>query len=338
LDLHDAREGLFFFRVTAPGHAYTGKALALSHKAEHGNPFASASTSATATRITALAKAATANLHALVITKSGYRPYTYRPRTDRDTGVVVRLAAEGDSGIQYAGIIRAKVVAIDTAAHAINYSYSETKCSGSSQTTVEQKSSLPFWIRDGKWYFPAGNCQGVALGKPTAGFFGSWKTLGVETYPAGLLPVTCDPGKDSVVTGVLNLFFINEGGGWDIDLREDSMTIKIRRELCPGNQAVYNVAYYDGLEGRPLLTKNTCREVEFRNPSNEPGTYSFVTQSDSLRGVFTYKDKTCPTPGVSLSIDTHSPKTCPETQPTSLAADTTFQRCVINTGFLPPKP
>jgi len=282
----------------------------------------------------ALGKVATANLHAVTIEKSGYRTVTYRPRTDHDTGVVIRLTADADSGIQYAGVIRAQVDAIDTANHVVNYTYNETRCSGSTQNTVELLSSLPFWVRDGKWYFPAGNCQGVALAKESQGFFGTWKTIGVREYPAGLLPVKCDPVKDSLVTSVVNLFFLNEGGGWDIDLRADSMTIRIRRELCPGNQVVFDPAFYDGKEGRPLLAKNTCREVEFRNPSDEPGTYSFAREADSLRGAFTFKDKICPTPGVSLNIDSNGPKQCPEAAPVPLFQDTTFQRCVFNTGFM----
>lgn len=331
-----APQGLFFFRVTIPGQSFTGKALAMSDRAE--GAAASAANAAPAPRLAALGKVATSNLHAVVLGKTGFSGVTYRPRTDHDTGVIIRLALSGDSGIQYAGIIRGKVDSLDTAKHTINYTYQETRCSGSAMSTVEQHSSLPFYTKANQWYFPAGNCQGVALGKDGDGIYGQWKTLGVRDLPAGLFPNACDPVKDSVVTGVLNLFFINEGGGWDIDLRADSLTIKIRRELCPGNQAVSDPGYYDGKDGRPLLAKNTCREVEFRNPSDEPGIYSFVTADDSLRGVFTYKDKTCPTPGVPLSLDAGAPKACPEAKATSLAADTTFQRCVHNTGFMPPNP
>jgi hypothetical protein len=327
----EARAGLNFFRVALPGTAFTGKVLALT-----GGPAIGLAepAGARASGWAALGKVAAANLHAVTIAKSGFRTVTYRPRTDHDTGVVIRLSAESDSGIPYAGVIRAKVDAIDTANHVVNYTYNETRCAGSAQNTVELHSSLPFWIRDGNWFFPAGNCQGVALAKESEGFFGSWKTVGVREYPAGLLPVTCDPIKDSLVMGVVNLFFINEGGGWDIDLRADSLTIRIRRELCPGNQAVFDPLYYDGKEGRPLLAGNTCREVEFRNPSDEPGTYSFSRESDSLRGVFAFKDKSCPTPGVSLNIDSNGPKKCPEPVQVPLAQDTAFQHCVFNTGFM----
>ena len=335
----ETRAGLNFFRVSLPGMAFTGKLLALSGGKVDGSsqgPWSGPKTSGAAGAMgwAALGKVATANLHAVTIAKTGFRTVTYRPKTEHDTGVVIRLSAESDSGIPYAGVIRAKVDAIDTVNHVINYTYNETRCSGSAQNTVELHSSLPFWVRDGKWYFPAGNCQGVALAKESEGIFGAWKTVGVLGYPAGLLPVQCDPVKDSLVTSVVNLFFINEGGGWDIDLRPDSLTIRIRRELCPGNQAVFDPTYYDGHEGRPLLAKNTCRQVEFRNPSDEPGTYSFSRESDSLRGAFTYKDKTCPTPGVSLTIDSNGPKNCPEPIQVPLAQDTAFQHCVFNTGFM----
>ncbi|MDB5104257.1 MAG: hypothetical protein JWP91_1946 [Fibrobacteres bacterium] len=337
LDLPGRREGLFFFQVTVPGHSFSGKALSLAGSSASGAGAGGAGTDATP-RVAALGKVATANLHALILSKNGYRSILYRPKTDRDTGVVVRMAATSDTGVQYAGIIRAKVVSIDSANHALNYAYTETRCSGSSQVSLEQNASLPFWIKDGKWYFPAGNCQGVVLGKTGTGIYGAWKTLGVEGYPPGLFPIGCDPIKDSVITGVLNLFFLSQSGGWDIDLRQDSMTIAIHRELCPGNQAIYDIAYYDGLEGRPLLVKNTCREVEFRNAADEPGIYSFANGADSLGGKFTYKDKTCPMPGIPTSVETTAPKTCPETQSAPLAADTTFQRCVRNTGFIPSTP
>lgn len=340
----ETRAGLHFFRITLPGTAFTGKLLALSGESTLGSVNGSAngsstasnpgSTGARASGWAALGKVATANLHAVTIAKTGFRTATYRPRTEHDTGVVIRLAAESDSGIPYAGVIRAKVDAIDTANHVVNYTYNETRCSGSTQSTVVLHSSLPFWVRDGKWYFPAGNCQGVALAKETEGIFGAWKTVGVLAYPTGLLPVQCDPVKDSLVTSVVNLFFINEGGGWDIDLRPDSLTIRIRRELCPGNQAVFDPTYYDGKEGRPLLAKNTCRQVEFRNPSDEAGTYAFSRESDSLRGAFTYKDKSCPTPSVSLTLDSNGPKNCPEPVQVPLAQDTAFQHCVFNTGFM----
>ena len=342
----ETRAGLNFFRVSVPGRSLTGKVMALAGGTDGASTAAAPGLfEAQGARkapgsgwagLAALGKVATANLHAVTIAKPGYRTVTYRPKTDHDTGVVIRLQAESDSGIQYAGVIRAKVDAIDTANHVVNYTYHETRCTGSEQNTVELHSSLPFWIRDGKWYFPAGNCQGVALAKESEGFFGAWKTVGVMEYPAGLLPVKCDPVKDSLVTGIVNLFFINEGGGWDIDLRADSMTIRIRRELCPGNQAVFDPAFYDGKEGRPLLAKNTCREVEFRNPSDEPGTYAFARESDSLRGVFAFKDKSCPIPGVSLNIDSNGPKKCPEPVQVPLSQDTTFQRCVFNTGFMAP--
>jgi hypothetical protein len=333
VEFGDAPQGLIFFRVAIPGHTYTGKALALSGSSPSRS--GDGGTGSPAPRVAALGKVAAANLHAVIISKSGYRSVTYRPKTDHDTGVVIRLAAETDQGIAYAGIIRAKLISLDTAKHTVYYTYTETGCKGDTGVTAERNSTLPFYTMNNKWYFPAGNCKGVALGKEGDGPYGAWKTLGLQDYPPGLVPVACDPAKDSVVTSVVNLFFLNEGGGWDIDLSQDSLILKIRRELCPGNQAVLDPAYYDGKNGRPLLTRNTCREVEFRNPSDEPGTYSFVTQSDSLRGVFTYKDKSCPTPAVSLTISTNTPKKCPETQPTALASDTTFQKCVAGSGFMP---
>ncbi|MDQ3003203.1 MAG: hypothetical protein M3Y08_18320, partial [Fibrobacterota bacterium] len=289
-------------------------------------------------RMAALGKVATANLYPVVISKSGYQSFTYRPRTERDTGIVIRLPADGDSGFRYAGIIRAKVSAIDTGKRSLTYTYIDKGCNGPTLMSVEKISTLPFYIKDGKWYFAAGNCKGVVLAKESPGFYGLWKTEGVRNLPPGLFPVTCDPSKDSVATGILNLFFIPEGGGWDIDLREDSMTITLNRVLCPGNQAIYKIEYYDGLEGRPRLAKNTCREVEFRNAAAEPGIYSFQTQTDSLRGVFTYKDKTCPTPAVSLLYDSNGLKLCPETQPTAMTADSTFQKCTRESGFISPSP
>jgi hypothetical protein len=327
------KEGLIFFRLTAPGVAFTGKALSLASGAGEASRGPAESP-----RMGALGKVAAANLYPVIISKSGYQSITYRPRTERDTGIVVRMPAIGDSGFRYAGIIRAKVTAIDTAKRSLTYTYMDKGCNGSTLMSVEKSSTLPLYIKDGNWYFAAGNCKGVVLTKEGPGFYGLWKTVGVRNLPPGLFPVTCEPSRDSVVTGILNLFFIPEGGGWDIDLREDSMTITLNRVLCPGNQAIYKIEYYDGLEGRPLLARNTCREVEFRNAAAEPGIYSFVTQADSLRGVFTYKDKTCPTPAVSLLYDSNGPKLCPETQPTAMTADTTFQRCTRESGFIPPAP
>jgi len=171
LDFPKGRAGLFFFRVTTAGRAFSGKGLAFAD----GGTRTERMNAAGASRIMALGKVATANLHAVVVSKTGYRSVVYRPKTDRDTGVVIRLPADGDSGIQYAGVIRAKVMALDTAKHTLDYAYLETRCTGDSQVTLEQHSSFPFYVRDNTWYFPAGKCQGVALGKDGEGWFGSWR-------------------------------------------------------------------------------------------------------------------------------------------------------------------
>ena len=326
LDARESRPGLVFFALEAQGTRYTTTAVSLA-TGEAGYPV----------RYAALGKAAaTANLHAMIISKPGFQSVTYRPRKDLDTGVVIRLSAEGDSGIRYSGLIHAKVVSLDTANHILHYSYTENKCNGALPVAAEQNASLPLWIKDNRWYFPAGNCQGVALSTTGAGLFGQWRTQGVVDLPTGLFPISCDPGRDSVVTSVLNLFFISEGGGWDIDLRSDSVTIRLNRQLCPGNQVVFNPASFDGLNGHPLITGNSCREVSFKNSKGEPGKYAFPVASDSLRAVFTYADKNCTTNAVALSIDVNAPKTCPEGQATSMMADTTWQNCVRNTGFVQP--
>lgn len=284
-------------------------------------------------RPTALGKAATANLHAIVISKSGFQTVTYRPQGESET-VQIRMSVTGDSAIRYTGIIRAKVTGFDTASHTLGYAYNENKCTGPTPSSSEQTASLPLWIKDGKWYFPAGNCQAVVLAKPGVGIYGQWKTVGVENMPAGLFPIACDPVKDSLVTAVVNLFFLSEGGGWDIDLLPDSITVRINRMVCPGNQLVQNPSAFDGQAGRPLLTGNSCRQVDFRNAKDEAARYAFTLASDSLRAVYTYGAKTCTSNGVSLSLETTAPKTCPETAPTSVMADTVWQGCVKGSGFV----
>ena len=321
LDSRAAHPGLVFISLEAGGTRYSASAIDLQIAAP--------------VRLAALGKAAAANLHAVIISKTGFQAFTYRPRKELDTGIVIRLAAEGDSGIRYSGLIHAQVVSIDTANHVLHYSYTENKCTGPTPVSAVQNASLPFWIRDGRWYFPAGNCQGVALAKDGAGIYGMWKTVGMVNLPAGLFPVSCDPAKDSVVTSVLNLFFIPEGGGWDIDLRADSVTIRINRQLCPGGQVVLNPAAFDGQNGHPLITGNTCREVAFKNSKDEAGKYTFPA-GDSLRAVFSYADKNCTTAAYPLVIDVNAPKICPEGQATSLMADTAWQNCVKTSGFVQP--
>lgn len=283
--------------------------------------------------LAALGKAATANLHAIVISKSGFQTVTYRQQGESET-VQIRMSVTGDSAIRYTGIIRAKVTGFDTASHTLGYAYSENKCTGSTPSSSEQTASLPLWIKDGKWYFPAGNCQAVVLAKPGVGIYGQWKTVGVEYMPAGLFPIACDPVKDSLVTAVANLFFLSEGGGWDIDLRPDSMTIRINRMVCPGNQLVQNPSAFDGQAGRPLLTGNSCRQVDFRNAKDEAARYAYSPAADSMRAVYTYGAKTCTSPAVPLILETTAPKTCPETAPTAVMADTVWQNCVKGSGFV----
>ena len=283
-------------------------------------------------RLAALGKAAAANLHAFTLSKSGYQPSTFRPRKDVDTAVV-RLALLADTGIRYTGIIRAKLDSIDTAGHLVKYTYAQYACDGARSVASPQQASLPFWMRDGKWYFPAGNCFGIALAKAGEGVYGRWRSTGLEPMPAGLFPASCDPAKDSVNTSVLNLFFLDEGGGWEIDLRPDSLVIRVMRKLCPGDQLAPDPAAFDGKDGHPLLTANGCREVAFRNSRDESGTYAFPESSDSLKAIFTYGDKTCATAGVPLTFETTAPKTCPETAAPALIADTTWQACVRASGF-----
>lgn len=283
-------------------------------------------------RIAALGKAATANLHAFTVMKAGYQAFTFRPSKDVDTAVV-RLALLADTGIRYTGIIRAKLDSIDTAGHLLKYTYPQYACDGDQSVVSQQKASLPFWMRDGKWYFPAGNCFGVALTKSGGGFQGTWKSTGLERLPEGLFPAACDPVQDSVNTSVVNLFFLNEGGGWEIDLGSDSLVIRVMRRLCPGNQLVFNPAAFDGKDGHPLITANGCREVAFRNSKDEIGSYTFPESSDSLKALFTYGDKVCATAGVPLTFETTAPKACPETAASALIADTIWQACVRGTNF-----
>lgn len=283
-------------------------------------------------RLAALGKVATANLHAFTISKAGFQAFVYRPRKDADTALV-RLSAEGDTGIPYAGLIRARLLGIDSANHTLHYAYAQPGCNGSAPVSTEAQSTLPFWMQGGKWYFPAGNCYGVALTRDGDGIYGQWKSQGLEPLPAGLFPVTCDPDKDSLVTSVPNLFFLNEGGGWDIDLHSDSLTIRIRRRACLGNQLIGDPKALDGQNGHLALVANTCQEVVVKNARNEAATYSYSTASDSLRVGFAYADKTCQSTGVPLILDTTAPKTCPETAAGTLLADTTWQACVRATGF-----
>lgn len=285
-------------------------------------------------RLAALGKVATANLHAFTISKAGFQTFVYRPRKDADTALI-RLAADGDTGLPYAGLIRARLLGIDSANHTLHYAYAQPGCNGSSPVSTEAQSTLPFWIQGGKWYFPAGNCYGVALTKDGDGIYGQWKSQGLEPLPAGLFPVTCDPIKDSLVTSVPNLFFLNEGGGWDIDLRSDSLTIRIRRRACLGNQLIGDPTALDGQNGHLALVANTCQDVVLKNARNESATYAYATTTDSLRVDFTYADKTCQSSGVPLILDTTAPKVCPENTAGTLLADTTWQACVRATGFSP---
>jgi hypothetical protein len=311
--------GLAFFRLETERARYV---------------FAALSDAGPAPRLAALGKVAAANLHAFILSKPGFQSFSYRPRKEADTALV-RLAAAGDTGIPYLGIIRARLIGIDSANHSLKYAYNQPGCDGATPTSAESQSSLPFWTQNGKWFFPAGNCLGIALTRDGGGSgdFGLWKSGGLEALPAGLLPVACDPEKDSLVTSVPNLFFLGEGGGWDIDLRSDSLTIRIRRRACLGNQLIADPAALDGQNGHPLLAENTCTEVALKNARNETGTYAYATAPDSLRVAFAYGDKTCTSVGAPLTLDTTAPKSCPESQPPALLADTTWQACVRATGF-----
>ena len=328
--LEAAGAGISFFVLETAGTRMAVPAVALPGIGFGGAAWEPAG----GAKLAALGKSATANLHAMVISKTGFQTVTYRPRGETETGVQIRLSVTSDTAIRYTGIIRAKLTGYDTASHTLGYAYNENKCTGSTASASEQAASLPFWIRDGKWFFPAGNCQAVVLTKPGVGIYGQWKTLGIETMPAGLFPIACDPAKDSLVTAVVNLFFLSEGGGWDIDLRPDSMTIKLNRMVCPGNQLVQNPAAFDGQAGRPLITGNTCRQADFRNAKDEAARYAFPVAADSMRAVYTYASTTCTSPGVSLTLETTAPKTCPETPPTSLMSDTAWQNCVKGSGFV----
>jgi len=309
--------GLAFFRLETEHERYAFPVLS-----DPGNP----------ARISVLGKIATANLHAFTITKSGYQAALFRPRKDLDTAII-RMAAEGDTGLPYAGLIRARLLDIDSANHLLHYAYAEPGCNGSAPVSQEAQSSLPIWIKGGKWYIPAGNCYGVALAKDGDGLYGQWKSQGLVPLPSGLFPMTCDPSKDSLVTSVPNLFFLNEGGGWDIDLKSDSLTIRIRRRACLGNQLIGDPTTLDGQNGHLMLVKNTCQEVVLKNSRNEAATYSYPASADSLQVSFAYGDKTCVSAGVPLILDTTAPKVCPETQSGVVLADTTWQACVRTSGF-----
>lgn len=309
--------GLAFFRLETEHARYAFPALG-----DAGHP----------ARISVLGKIATANLHAFTIVKPGYQAALFRPRKDLDTAVI-RMAVDGDTGLPYAGLIRARLLDIDSANHLLHYAYAEPGCNGSAPVSQEAQSSLPIWIQGGKWYIPAGNCFGVALAKDGSGLYGQWKSQGLVPLPSGLFPVTCEPDKDSLVTSVPNLFFLNEGGGWDIDLKSDSLTIRIRRRACLGNQLIGDPTALDGQNGHLALIKNTCQEVVLKNARNETAAYSYPASADSLQVSFAFGDKTCVSAGVPLILDTTAPKACPEAQSGVVLADTTWQACVRTSGF-----
>jgi hypothetical protein len=329
------REGLLFFRIDAGGREIAGKAIMLAGTREGTTGVTIAEKERSAARVAALGKTAAANLHPLVISKQGYQSYTYRPRADIDTGAVIRLTASDDDGLPYARLLKASVNEIDSANHVLRYTYTENSCSGDHPVTGTRSSTLPFWISGGKWYFPAGNCQGVALEKTGTGIYGTWKTAGVENLPVGMLSKSCDPDKDSLNTATVNLFFLGEGGGWDIDLRADSMVISLNRVACPGSQVVNDIPYFDGSTGRPLLLRNACKDVRLKNADGDTGTFAFKSENGSLQGSFAYKSQSCQTPSVAALADLNAPKSCPETQAASIALDSTFQACVRNSGFMP---
>lgn len=315
LDLPAPRPGgLRLLRVSMPGASITWKAILLdpgkadADKADRGHAWS------------ALSKPSAA-LSDLVVRKDGYRPETYRPRQEVESGVVIVLTALSDSGFKYTSVFKARNVALDRALGRWITESTVDTCKETTPVKTLVLDTARFAIRDGKLIqWKEGQCVGEVLTGGGADVAGTWSLSESDVFlPEDLRSAGC---RDTIPSSQ-----VPEIVDGRLSITEADQTLELTVEVCPPDIYLPLIDLYLMSDSTTSLTANTCRRLVFRNAAAEEAVIVFEKRGDSLASTFTHKSSTCK--GVELMRQGEGVVlTCTGNDP---AFD--FLDCIAGTGF-----
>lgn len=255
-------------------------------------------------RIASLAKAAAATLE---ISKTGYRTRTYEPAMETETDVVLYLSQTSDVGVQLTGTLVQRIIAIDHAKKTIVTEFVDVYCDTGNSTTILRDTTQDtsfYAVRDGKlWTWAEGDCTGPMFTGTATDIVGTWTMVD----PSALLPADLRAGCTSDTASGDSPF---ESLTAVYTITETQATEAVTAETCAGDYFGYYFADEFSVDTTITLTKNTCKEIIFKNGKGETATIDFSNQGDSLHTVYSYKAATC-----ALSLDfglSQKDPVCPE--------------------------
>ena len=313
--------GVCILRLAVPDHVLAWKAVL----APGGSTSAEAAAPGSP-RIAALSKAAAATLE---ITKTGYRTRIYEPAFETDSDVIITMSQAGDLGLEFGGTMSVKVLSIDRTKKTITTQSIDVHCDLTVESQIIRDTSelaQNYALRNGKlWIWDDKSCTGEALTGTATDIIGHWtlsdpSALLPEDLRAGCIPDTSEGG---------NPFETFSG---DYNITESLVTAAITAEMCPGDLFGELFGYFLATEDTAIVTsKNTCKQVVYKNGRGESGIFDFTKKGDTLHSAFTYNTTTC---GMDMDFDL-SPKdpVCPEDELLG-----PFLACLAGTGFSDPGP
>jgi hypothetical protein len=307
------RAGLCLVRLSTADQVLSWKAVIVSGTPSAGAP-------ASSPRVLALSKAAA--FATLEITKSGYQTAHYEVAKETEADVMIYLSAIGDVGLPFGGTAQVKVIAIDRDKKLLITESVEASCDSDVVVHDTTRDTSNYAIRGGYlWTWETGDCTGQAFTGTSNDIVGKW-TLG---NPDADLPADLKTGCTPDTSGSGQTPFDSYTA--DYTVTSTQVTSAISVDICPGDLYGPLLALMFTGDSGVTLTKNTCRQLAFKNGNGEDATVDFTKKGDSLLIAFTYKGTVCKS-GDSFSFSDADP-VCPEPD----GGFDEFVGCLAGSGF-----
>lgn len=286
LELPDLpRNGLHILRVTAPEITFAWKVLLLDGSRAHETSASPGRGAGAAPAPAFLSKAAA--IAELEVSKTGYRSELYLPSAEVENDAVIVLTALSDSGFVFTSTYKSANT-LDRANGRFITEASYDTCAGATPVKTTFKDTLRFAVRDGRlyqWY--DGQCVAEVATGTSTDVVGTWNVSQSEVYlPQDLRPAACkDIIPASSLPPTVKARYV---------IGETEQTLEVSSEVCPPDYQLPLIAVYLLTDTTIELSRNTCRQLAFKNRAGEEATITYSRRGpDSLASVFAYKGAAC---------------------------------------------
>jgi hypothetical protein len=306
--------GICFIRLRAGGVNLAWRAMLMGARAE----VTAGAQPASPGPILALSKAAA--LTTLEVSKAGYRTKLYDPETDREQDAVIVLAKSDDVGLTFAGNFTSKVIAIDRTNKNMIIESVESECDDEVLVKDTVRDTSQYAFRDGKlWLWTAGECTAEVFSGTGTDPVGTWTLTDASADLPADLKAGCDsssvPGDDPYENFTATYI-----------VSETAIKGNISVDLCPGDIYGFFITIVLAEDPSIALTRNTCKQVQYRNGKDETADLNFSKKGDSLHFEFVYKTTTCEV-NQDLALSDKDP-VCPDDSGLE-----EFMGCLYGSGF-----